>query len=62
MSQSPEQEIKTMETKPAQQLSAHEPPYSAFPESKKRFYLGIVTAAGLFGPLCGAVHLPSLNL
>ncbi|KAL4902282.1 hypothetical protein BDW74DRAFT_186862 [Aspergillus multicolor] len=38
------------------------PPYSAFPESRKRLYLSIVTAAGFFGPLCGAVYLPSLNL
>ncbi|KAL4912120.1 major facilitator superfamily domain-containing protein [Aspergillus aurantiobrunneus] len=38
------------------------PPYSAFSEKKKRFYLGIVTAAGFFGPLCGAVYLPSLVL
>ncbi|RDW61778.1 uncharacterized protein DSM5745_10450 [Aspergillus mulundensis] len=38
------------------------PPYSAFTEGKKRLYLSIVTAAGFFGPLCGAVYLPSLNL
>ncbi|KAL3475932.1 major facilitator superfamily domain-containing protein [Aspergillus californicus] len=38
------------------------PVYSAYPESKKVFFLAIVTAAGLFGPLCGAVYLPSLTL
>ncbi|KAL4886020.1 major facilitator superfamily domain-containing protein [Aspergillus karnatakaensis] len=38
------------------------PIYSAFSEQKKKLYLGIVTAAGFFGPLCGAVYLPSLNL
>ncbi|KAL4981603.1 major facilitator superfamily domain-containing protein [Aspergillus falconensis] len=43
-------------------LPAREPPYSAFSEPNKRFYLAIVTAAGFFGPLCGAVYLPSLNL
>ncbi|KAL2808254.1 major facilitator superfamily domain-containing protein [Aspergillus granulosus] len=53
----------TMEnTKPEQQVAEKAPPYSAYPESKKRFFLGIVTAAGLFGPLCGAVYLPSLTL
>ncbi|KAL2859116.1 major facilitator superfamily domain-containing protein [Aspergillus lucknowensis] len=40
----------------------YDPPYSAFPEPRKRFFLAIVTAAGLFGPLCGAVYLPSLTL
>ncbi|KAL3430168.1 major facilitator superfamily domain-containing protein [Aspergillus tetrazonus] len=43
-------------------LPEREPPYSAFSEPRKRFYLAIVTAAGFFGPLCGAVYLPSLNL
>lgn len=41
---------------------AQAPAYSAFSEKKKNFYLGIVTAAGFFGPLCGAVYLPSLIL
>ncbi|KAL4955752.1 major facilitator superfamily domain-containing protein [Aspergillus filifer] len=48
------------DSKPIQQAPA--PPYSAFPERKKQFFLGIVTAAGFFGPLCGAVYLPSLIL
>jgi hypothetical protein len=38
------------------------PPYSAFSINRRRFILGIVTAAGFFGPLCGAVYLPSLRL
>jgi hypothetical protein len=39
-----------------------EPPYSAFSINRRRFILGVVTAAGFFGPLCGAVYLPSLTL
>uniref|UniRef100_UPI00201DA472 hypothetical protein n=1 Tax=Oceanobacillus saliphilus TaxID=2925834 RepID=UPI00201DA472 len=30
--------------------------------NRRRFILGVVTAAGFFGPLCGAVYLPSLKL
>ncbi|KAL4925206.1 major facilitator superfamily domain-containing protein [Aspergillus undulatus] len=47
---------------PKSEQAAPAPPYSAFSESRKQFYLGIVTAAGFFGPLCGAVYLPSLIL
>ncbi|KAF2269135.1 MFS general substrate transporter [Lojkania enalia] len=38
------------------------PPYSAFTPARRRFILGVVTASGFFGPLCGAVYLPSLVL
>jgi hypothetical protein len=38
------------------------PPYSAFSVNRRRFILATVTAAGFFGPLCGAVYLPSLRL
>lgn len=38
------------------------PPYSAFSINRRRFILAVVTAAGFFGPLCGAVYLPSLTL
>lgn len=38
------------------------PPYSAFSLSRRRFMLGVVTAAGFFGPLTGAIYLPSLVL
>jgi hypothetical protein len=38
------------------------PPYSAFSANRRRFILATVTAAGFFGPLCGAVYLPSLRL
>jgi hypothetical protein len=38
------------------------PPYSAFSINRRRFILGVVTGAGFFGPLCGAVYLPSLKL
>ncbi|KAI4931995.1 uncharacterized protein J4E92_003894 [Alternaria infectoria] len=37
-------------------------PYSAFSVNRRRFILGVVTAAGFFGPLCGAVYLPSLKI
>jgi len=38
------------------------PPYSAFSANRRRFILAVVTAAGFFGPLCGAIYLPSLKL
>ncbi|EKG15134.1 Major facilitator superfamily, partial [Macrophomina phaseolina MS6] len=38
------------------------PPYSAFPLAARRLVLSLVTAAGFFGPLCGAIYLPSLPL
>jgi hypothetical protein len=37
-------------------------PYSAFSPRKRQFILGIVTAAGFFGPLSGAIYLPALPL
>jgi hypothetical protein len=38
------------------------PPYTAFTPARQRFILAVVTLAGFFGPLCGAVYLPSLLL
>ena len=38
------------------------PPYSAFSPARRRVILTTVTAAGFFGPVCGAVYLPSLLL
>ncbi len=38
------------------------PPYSAFSPRRRRVILGIVTAAGFFGPLSGAIYLPALPL
>ena len=38
------------------------PPYSAFSHSRQWFIVLIVTAAGFFSPLTGAVYLPSLIL
>ncbi|KAF9640739.1 putative major facilitator superfamily protein [Lasiodiplodia theobromae] len=38
------------------------PPYSAFSPATRRLILGLVTAAGFLGPLCGAIYLPSLPL
>lgn len=52
------EEPLTKESVPPEALS----PYSAFSINRRRFILGIVTAAGFFGPLCGAVYLPSLRL
>lgn len=43
-------------------LTPPPPPYSAFSINRRRFMLGVVTAAGFFGPLTGAVYLPSLVL
>lgn len=36
------------------------PTYSAFSTGRRRFILGIVTAAGFFGPLAGGIYLPAL--
>lgn len=44
------------------EVEAPPPPYSAFSINRRRFILAVVTAAGFFGPLCGAVYLPSLRL
>jgi hypothetical protein len=52
-----EEESLTKETVPEPP-----PPYSAFSINRRRFILGVVTAAGFFGPLCGAIYLPSLRL
>ncbi|KAF2687665.1 MFS general substrate transporter [Lentithecium fluviatile CBS 122367] len=38
------------------------PPYTAFTPARQKFILAVVTLAGFFGPLCGAVYLPSLLL
>lgn len=38
------------------------PPYSAYTPGRRRLILAIVTVAGFFGPLCGALYLPSLVL
>ncbi|KAJ8114133.1 hypothetical protein OPT61_g3917 [Boeremia exigua] len=43
-------------------LTPPPPPYSAFSLNRRRFMLGVVTAAGFFGPLTGAIYLPSLVL
>lgn len=36
------------------------PQYTAFSPGRQRFILGIVTAAGFFGPLAGGIYLPAL--
>lgn len=54
--------METPKSEQQPEVAAPGPAYSAFSEKKKNFYLGIVTAAGFFGPLCGAVYLPSLIL
>jgi hypothetical protein len=43
-------------------LTPKPPAYSAFSLNRRRFILGLVTATGFFGPLTGAVYLPSLVL
>ncbi|KAL8988999.1 MAG: hypothetical protein Q9177_002015 [Variospora cf. flavescens] len=40
--------------------SGSRPPYSAFSPGRRRLILGIVTAAGFFGPLAGGIYLPAL--
>lgn len=53
---------KAEESLKKESVTEVKPPYSAFSINRRRFILGIVTAAGFFGPLCGAVYLPSLRL
>ena len=43
-------------------LTPKPPPYSAFSLNRRRFILALVTLCGFFGPLTGAVYLPSLVL
>jgi hypothetical protein len=43
-------------------LTPKAPPYSAFSLNRRRFILGLVTLLGFFGPLTGAIYLPSLVL
>jgi MFS family permease len=38
------------------------PPYTQFSPSRQALIVAIVTTAGFFSPLCGAVYLPSLIL
>ncbi|ODA79006.1 hypothetical protein RJ55_04596 [Drechmeria coniospora] len=40
--------------------AAPAPAYCALPAARRRFILGIVTVAGLLGPLAGAIYLPAL--
>ncbi|OJD31397.1 major facilitator superfamily transporter [Diplodia corticola] len=47
---------------PISTTSTLAPPYSAFSLATRRMILGLVTAAGFLGPLCGAIYLPSLPL
>jgi hypothetical protein len=46
----------------APSLQPTSPPYSAFSHSRQMCIVLIVTAAGFFSPLTGAVYLPSLIL
>jgi hypothetical protein len=43
-------------------LTPKPPPYSAFSLNRRRFILGLVTLCGFYGPLTGAIYLPSLVL
>jgi hypothetical protein len=42
--------------------SGPRPPYTAFSVGRRRFILGIITAAGFFGPLAGGIYLPALPI
>lgn len=43
-------------------LTPKPPPYSAFSLNRRRFILALVTLCGFYGPLTGAIYLPSLVL
>ncbi|KAI9891476.1 MAG: Dityrosine transporter 1 [Vezdaea aestivalis] len=51
-----EKGIETVETKPSP------PSYTAFPASRRKFIIFIVTFIGFFGPLSGGIYLPALNV
>lgn len=53
-SKTPVKEIR--EELPAQPI----PVYTALSLSRRRFILGIITVAGIFGPLAGNIYLPAL--
>jgi hypothetical protein len=42
--------------------SGPRPPYTAFTLGRRRLILGIITAAGFFGPLAGGIYLPALPI
>ena len=63
MSENSDEKLQQMEAKlEAAPKPVTPPPYSAFSPRRRTFILAIATAAGFFGPVCGAVYLPSLLL
>ena len=43
-----------------EQPAQPKPAYTAISLSRRRFILGIITVAGIFGPLAGNIYLPAL--
>lgn len=64
LSETSEKEISTalQANNAEKQTPSPPPPYTAFTPSRQLFIVLIVTAAGFFSPLTGAVYLPSLIL
>lgn len=57
---SPDLSSKTPVQKVCEQPAQPKPAYTAISQSRRRFILGIVTVAGIFGPLAGNIYLPAL--
>lgn len=57
---SPDLSSKTPVQKVCEQPAQPKPAYTAISQSRRRFILGIVTVAGIFGPLAGNIYLPGL--
>jgi MFS family permease len=53
----PQQQQQTQENEDNGEVSSA---YCAFPPARRRFIVGIVSAAGFLGPLAGGIYLPAL--
>lgn len=56
----PTTKVTETDTEKQQLAPEPKPPYSAFPERRKKLILAIVTTAGFLGPLAGSIYLPML--
>ncbi|CAG7953216.1 unnamed protein product [Penicillium olsonii] len=57
---SPDLSSKTPVQNVCEQPAQPKPAYTAISLSRRRFILGIITVAGIFGPLAGNIYLPAL--
>lgn len=56
----PDQQKLSPTTTPVTQVQQQPPSYTVFSEARQKLILGLITVAGLFGPLAGNIYLPAL--